>query len=461
MIRTRRQTALFSALQFLLFLLPVAVNGQSVFLSLFSRFFSFLASPCNQNPSAERCGFGYVMRTGTDGTYDCTSTCVFFPVLAAGKQCGSCTAPPPSAPVPAPNPSPSGTFEITVDLVGSTSSLTQSQINSLVNSKKRWEQIISADLPNVLSSTLPNGPPFVGCRYPTVIDDLYLCVEVSPIDGTGQNGRNTLGFASPDYERLGGGLGTTSVGHVKLDIADVKLLLDSGSFADVFLHEIGHVLGIGTYFVAKGITGTDAQKCPYKAVHASAEYKKISGCSVVPMETSGSSGDGTYCSHWDEDCLKNELMTGTLNLGGPNPLSRITIGALEDMGYPVTYSFADSYTASSLGTGCSCRRRLTQNGESFLLSKSRELSEDSKTRRRTQLSDETRQFAIQQGLKFLQETSPRVPAGGVASMTNQSASDEMNGVRYVGDQMVSVLVQDGSDGDIYSVHVYNPDYFPQ
>jgi hypothetical protein len=179
------------------------------------------------------------------------------------------------------------------------------------------------------------------------------------------------------------------------------------------------------------------------------------------METSGRSGDGTYCAHWDEDCMRSELMTGVINLGGPNPLSRVTIGGLEDLGYSVDYSFADSYTASALGPGCSCRRRLSKNGESFLLRASGTSSNDPKSRRRMQLSEEARQYALEQGLKFLQQYSSRIPAGAVASVTNQSATDEKNGVRYIGDQMVSVLVRDGPDGDIYSVHVYNSDYFPQ
>jgi Leishmanolysin len=455
MIRTRRKTSLLSVLQLLLIIFPVVVNGQSIFQSLFSQFFSFLSGQCNQDPNAERCGFGYVMRTGTDGTFECTDRCVLFPILAVGSVCGSCTPPPPSAPVPAPNPSPtSSTFDITIDLVGSTSSLTQSQIDTLLNSKKRYEQIITGDLFDINRSELQNGPTFSGCQYPVVIDDLYICVEVSAIDG----GYKTLGFAGPDYTRSGDG--TTIVGHMKLDIADVKLLLDAGTFDDVFLHEIGHVLGIGTHFVSQGITGTEAQQCPYKAVHASAEYQKISGCSVVPMETTGKIGDGTYCSHWDEDCLKNELMTGVINLNGPNPLSRVTIGGLEDLGYAVDYSFADSYTASSLGAGCSCRRRLTENGESFLLRASRASSDDPEPRRRMQLSEETRQYAIEQGLKFLQQNSPGTSAGAGASMPNQTATDEKNGVRYVGDQMVSVLVRDGPDSNIFSVHVYNPAYFP-
>jgi hypothetical protein len=39
----------------------------------------------------------------------------------------------------------------------------------------------------------------------------------------------------------------------------------------------------------------------------------------------------------------NELMTGFIS-GLPDPLSTVTIGSLQDMGYTVNYSMADSYT---------------------------------------------------------------------------------------------------------------------
>ena len=50
----------------------------------------------------------------------------------------------------------------------------------------------------------------------------------------------------------------------------------------------------------------------------------------MPIENMG--GRGTALSHWREATLKNELMTGFLNLG-ENPLSRITAGSMKDLGY--------------------------------------------------------------------------------------------------------------------------------
>ena len=47
-------------------------------------------------------------------------------------------------------------------------------------------------------------------------------------------------------------------------------------------------------------------------------------------------------SHWRESTLGNELMTGYLN-SGTNPLSAITVGAMADLGYAVSFNAADAY----------------------------------------------------------------------------------------------------------------------
>jgi len=81
------------------------------------------------------------------------------------------------------------------------------------------------------------------------------------------------------------------------------------------------------------------------------EYQKLSGCKTpVPVEYDG--GDGTACGHWDEDCLIDELMTGYAT--GTLPLSRITVGGLEDLGYQVNYAAADPFPQTSLNKTCIC-----------------------------------------------------------------------------------------------------------
>ncbi len=47
--------------------------------------------------------------------------------------------------------------------------------------------------------------------------------------------------------------------------------------------------------------------------------------------------------HWRETVMTDELMTGYI-APGSNPLSSITIGSLEDVGYNVSYATADPFT---------------------------------------------------------------------------------------------------------------------
>src|SRR5262245_11564710 len=62
----------------------------------------------------------------------------------------------------------------------------------------------------------------------------------------------------------------------------------------------------------------------------------------TPLETTG--GSGTAFVHWSEAVFDNELMTGFAESPGVSmPLSIVTIGGLQDLGYTVDYSAADPY----------------------------------------------------------------------------------------------------------------------
>ena len=78
--------------------------------------------------------------------------------------------------------------------------------------------------------------------------------------------------------------------------------------------------------------------------HATAEYNAIfhTSATSVPVENTG--GSGTADAHWRESVFGNELMTGWLNSGITNPLSRITVASMADLGYQVNMNAADSYT---------------------------------------------------------------------------------------------------------------------
>ena len=60
----------------------------------------------------------------------------------------------------------------------------------------------------------------------------------------------------------------------------------------------------------------------------------------VPVENTG--GPGNRDGHWRESVLGDELLTGFLS-GANRPISRMSVGALEDMGYEVDYEAADAF----------------------------------------------------------------------------------------------------------------------
>lgn len=120
------------------------------------------------------------------------------------------------------------------------------------------------------------------------------------------------------------------------------------------------MIGIGTRWAAMGLTpSNDAATCnSYSGPSVRRAYREISGCNTSPPVEDDTQSEGTDCGHWDETCFGNELMTGVIR-GVPNPLSTLTIAALDDLGYTVDYSVADTYPqVGSMGASCLCNRRL-------------------------------------------------------------------------------------------------------
>lgn len=126
----------------------------------------------------------------------------------------------------------------------------------------------------------------------------------------------------------------------------------------VLLHEVGHVLGIGTVWNLPQSPLTlyredERDKYYYTGIHALREYRSYYPTNDVvgiPIEDDG--GEGTEGSHPEEDMnrviegephpgLEDELMTGWIQ--SLTSLSRITLGFLEDIGYDVDYSKADPF----------------------------------------------------------------------------------------------------------------------
>jgi hypothetical protein len=231
------------------------------------------------------------------------------------------TTPPTTPPPASPPPTTSG-FTVQVRFG---SGLTAGQQAVFSQAAARWAQVITGDLPDATY----NGTP---------VDDVLIDASGVAIDGP--NG--VLGQAGPDRLRSGSYLPIH--GTMQFDTADLAALEANGGLYYTILHEMGHVLGIGTIWQNEGLlAGAGGADPRFVGRQATAAYNAIFGRNEtgVPVENSG--GAGTRDGHWREATFGNEIMTGYLN-GGTNPLSRVTVAALADMGYTVNLAAADAYT---------------------------------------------------------------------------------------------------------------------
>lgn len=125
-----------------------------------------------------------------------------------------------------------------------------------VTARNTWLSKITGDV-----ASFPTGglSAVYACNaYPPTIDDIYLCGRYIEIDGPG----GVLGSAGPIYVRSSGAnAGLPISGRMQFDNPDIQRLKDQGRFEAVIVHEMGHILGVGTLWVRNNIAGTDAENC--------------------------------------------------------------------------------------------------------------------------------------------------------------------------------------------------------
>jgi len=220
------------------------------------------------------------------------------------------------------------------------------QLQAFRNAATKWETVITNDLPAqplILTAGQCSGP-----ALNETVDDLAIHVILEPIDGAGQ----VLGSAGPCALRPPTGVGLTVLGVMRFDTADLPALESQGRLDAVILHEMGHVLGIGTLWSRTGLllspslpssSGADTR---FTGTNSIAGFDAIGGTTYtlggkVPVENTAG-GAGTRDSHWRESVLQNELMTGFLN-SGTNPMSMLTVRSMVDLGYTVNTGAADPF----------------------------------------------------------------------------------------------------------------------
>jgi Leishmanolysin len=301
----------------------------------------------------------------------------------------------------------------------------------------RWGTVITGDVPDFPSSGI--ALPLPNCTAPDTIDDLHICGQIVEIDGVS----GTLGRAGPTFYRDGSNFPV--VGVMEFDAADVESLRNDNSFYEVILHEMGHVVGIGTIWRDNGVTGRSLA-CPYRGRNGNREYRALSGCTIRRLPTELTGGSGARCGHFDDGCFRDELMT-SYKSAGTGLLSRLSIATLEDIGYTVNYAAADTYTVANMGRRCVCRRSKVRGRDLSIVKPIEILTNNTKSNvsgMKRKLSDKGLQHAIAHGKKFLLDARKRY---------NSKPTDTTPlGLKYVGSDFISVLYTDGANG-IFSVIV--------
>lgn len=219
--------------------------------------------------------------------------------------------------------------------------LTVSQQTVFANAEHYWESVITGYLPGL------------------GIASLNIDADGENIDGL----YGVLGYAGPTFGIYQGGYLLATDGIMRFDTADLSFMETNGSLFDVILHEMAHVVGIGTLWGYNGLYVDGSGQ--YTGANALAAYQLEydPAATFVPVELGG--GSGTANGHWNEVDggsgstglvgllsgeasfgldMKNELMTGWLNT--PTYVSCTTRGGLVDLGYQTQACVANVSTSS-------------------------------------------------------------------------------------------------------------------
>ncbi|NNM28423.1 MAG: hypothetical protein HKO57_02815, partial [Akkermansiaceae bacterium] len=151
-----------------------------------------------------------------------------------------------------------------------------------------------------------------------------------------------------------GGYVLATQGQMLFDNADIDALETNGLLFALFLHEIAHVIGVGTLWDENGVNVLGSGE--YTGAAGLAAYQKEfdPSATFVPIELTG--GSGVADVHWDEsggsspvvvdpssphfgEALDDSLMTAFLS--GSNFLSWTTVASLVDIGFTIADNDGD------------------------------------------------------------------------------------------------------------------------
>lgn len=182
------------------------------------------------------------------------------------------------------------------------------------------------------------------------IDDISIYVMIGPLDGEG----NAVAMSGACVPRGGanGWVGMPALGTIVLDEADIAQLESDGVFEAVVTREMARAMGFdpGIWSLHGFLRNPSLPESPDADTHMNAPLvvaafdaaggEGYSGAKA-PLESGAMPGISDV--HWRESVFGDEVMTPYVT-GDSQPLSRITLEALYEVGYELDVMMADPFT---------------------------------------------------------------------------------------------------------------------
>ncbi|WP_229747788.1 DUF4214 domain-containing protein [Marivita lacus] len=230
-----------------------------------------------------------------------------------------------------------GRFDITVEFTSD--DIPNAYVSAFEDAVERWEEIITGDLPYAFVE---------GYGY---VDDILIEVSVQDIDLSFEGVEQTILAISSVLDQRDGASALPSYSRIVINSEEVGTLLNLDEFV---ANTIGRALGFGALWEEFGLVRLIDGVATYTGPNGLREIEELSDdLNGVNVLETGADG-GLAAQYWSEAVLDEELMTsrvelrrleaGPPNFGVPdNPISALTIAAMQDLGYQVDYDAADGF----------------------------------------------------------------------------------------------------------------------
>ena len=186
---------------------------------------------------------------------------------------------------------------------------------------------------------------------------------IGPIDGAG----NAVAMSGICDRRDGanGWLGMPEVGAIVLDEADIGTLESDGVLEAVVTREMARAMGFdrGLWNEHGFLQDPSLPESPDADTHMNAPlvvaaFNAAGGAGYAGAKAPLESGamEGVSDQYWRAIVFGDEVMTPFVT-GDSQPLSRITLEALYEVGYELDVTMADAFTLPGSGAAAMARRR--------------------------------------------------------------------------------------------------------